>query len=129
MSGVTVYESDDRATVVGGAMSSKFVGEDFYYVAADERLMRLPPGGGAPELVRAGVGGLTAQETLAGSVLLLYAVNADLPTGTVSFLDPVTLQEMFPPVDLNMSFFLSPDRRWLLIADTSTASTTRSSTR
>jgi hypothetical protein len=115
--GTTVYESDDRATVLGGTMSTMFVGEDFYYVAADERLMRLPSGGGAPEFVRAGVSGVEAQETLAGPVLILRALSADRTAGIVSFLDPLTLQEIFPPVDLNVSFVLSPDGRWLFTAE------------
>ena len=115
--GATVYESDDRATVVAGVTLAEFGGEDFYYVAADRRLMRLPPGGGAPVFVRAGVDGFRAEKTLTGLVLILHAVNADLTAGTVSFLDPVTLQEVFPPVDLNVSFILSPDGRWLFTVD------------
>jgi len=115
--GVTVYESDDRATVLAGVMAAEFGGEDLYYVTADQRLMRLPPGGGAPEFVRAGVSFAHAQETLAGLVLILHAVSADHTTGTVFFLDPVTLQEPFPPVDLSASFVLSPDGRWLFTAD------------
>ncbi len=116
-SDVTVYESDDRATVLTGAMSPEFSGEDLYYAAADERLMRLPPGGGAPELVRAGVSAFKPQETLAGMVLILHALSADHTAGTISFVDPVTLQELFPPVDLNVSFVLSPDGRWLFTAE------------
>jgi hypothetical protein len=114
---VTVYESDDRATVLADTLSAAFVGDDFYYLAADRRLMRLPPNGGAPELVRAGVSAFDSQDTLAGPVLILYALTADLSGGTVFFLDPVTLQEMFPPVDLSVSFAVSPDRRWLFVSD------------
>jgi hypothetical protein len=115
--GVTVYEFDDRATVLAGTTSAKFVGEDFYYVSADKRLMRLPSSGGEPEFVRPGVSAFDARETLAGPVLILYEVTADLAAGTVSFLDPVTLQAMFRPVELSVSFSVSPDRRWLLITD------------
>jgi hypothetical protein len=114
---VAVYESDDRATVLAGTMSAKFVGEDFYYVAADKRLMRLPASGGEPELVRAGVSAFEAQETLAGTLLILFALTPDLTVGTVTIFDPVTLQEMFRPVELSMSVSVSPDRRWLLITD------------
>ena len=117
--GVTVYESDDRATVLTGTSSEGFVGEDFYYVTAEQQLMRLPSNGGEPELVRAGVFAVDSRETLAGPVLLLFTLTliGDVPTGTVTVVDPVTLQEMFPPVDINMPVSVSPDRRWLLITD------------
>ena len=101
-SNVTVYESDDRATVLAGAASASFVGEDLYYLEAESRLMRLTANG-APELVREGVAGFDWQDTLAGPVLLLVDVTIidDLPTGTVTVVDPVTLQGMFRPVDLD----------------------------
>jgi hypothetical protein len=114
---LTVYESDDRATVVNGTVSAGFVGEEFYYVGVDKQLMRLPSGGGAPELVRAGVSFLGARESLAGQVLVLYALSADQTAGTITFLDPITLQETFPPIDRDVSFVLSPDGRWLFTAD------------
>ena len=119
---ITLYEADDRATVVQDANNGLFIGEDFYYATTAQALMRLAPNG-TPALVRERVGTFSTQDTDAGPVLVVF-LNTDDPTaGVTSFVDPATGQDLFPPVDPRLQHTVSPDRRWLLALETTSGYT------
>jgi hypothetical protein len=60
--------------------------------------MHLPPHG-VPELVRAGVTGFYVQRTDTGPLLETITPGADPSTGTSTIVDPVTLEDLFTPIE------------------------------
>jgi hypothetical protein len=114
-SDATLYESDGQATHLAGVYPgyAAFVDEDLFYVDMDQGLMHLPPHG-VPELVRAGVTGFYEQKTDTGPVLDTVTPGADPSVGSSSILDPVTLEDLFTPIEHD-PISVSPDRRWLLV--------------
>ena len=120
-SSTMVFEDDGQATpiaVMGTAQGyAQFAGEDLFYIDPQQGLMRLRPHG-TPEAVRAGITTFSQQATDAGPLLIVSTTAPDFTSGTSAVIDPVTLEELFPPMDslfINMS--VSPDRRWLLVDD------------
>jgi hypothetical protein len=117
---ITLLEIDDRTTVITDVAFGQpgFVGEDFYYVAAGGRLRRVPPGA-QPETVRDGVVAFQSRATTNGPVVILMLGEDFSSLGTLSLLDPATLQERPLAIDaeraINNGYDLSSDGRWLLV--------------
>lgn len=111
----TLFESDGQATQLPDVFqgNATFVGEDLFYVVQEQGLMHLPPHG-VPELVRAGVTGFYVQRTDTGPLLETITPGADPSTGTSTIVDPITLEDLFTPIE-NDPISVSPDRRWLLV--------------
>src|SRR4030095_14237375 len=115
----TVYESDGQATQIADSSNTAgFVGEDVFYVVPDQGLMRLPPHG-VPELIRAGITGFQELPSQTGQLLLVLGPGADPSVGTRSVIDPITLEDLFGPIEASAftSFSVSPHRRWLLVGE------------
>jgi hypothetical protein len=115
-SDATLYENDGQATQLAGVYQgyAQFVGEDLFYVVSEQGLMHVPPHG-VPELVRAGVTDFYEQKTDTGPLLDIFITpGAGAGAATSSILDPVTLQDLFTPIE-NDPISVSPDRRWLLV--------------
>jgi len=127
--GFTLYEADDRMTVVEGMTYGVFIGddEDLIYLSAQKELTRIPPGG-APEVLATGISGLSFLAPT-NALLLLARPTADPAVQAASVFDPVTLQETpFPfsensPLQ-NTTVTASPDGRWLLDVSSSLDFTT-----
>jgi len=113
----TLFENDGQATTLTGEGrgNAQFVGEDLFYLVAGQGLLHLPPHG-VPELVQAGVTGLSQQPTDSGPLLITTTPGADPNFGRSFVLDPVTLETLFAPVEM-YPISVSPDRRWLLVDD------------
>jgi len=112
----TLFENDGQATTLAGLGQGdvEFVGEDLFFLAPGQGLFHLPPHG-VPELVRAGATGFVQQQTQTGPLLIVLTPGADPNSlGNSSVLDPVTLQDLFTPIE-NDPISVSPDRRWLLV--------------
>jgi hypothetical protein len=120
VAGFTLYEIDDRATVVDGTSSGVFIGEDedVYYVTAQQELARIPPGG-TPEVLATGVSAFSMLGP-ANTVLVLGRPTAADPTvSTLSVFDSATRQETPYPFGgvtpfVGSEVTASPDGRWLL---------------
>jgi hypothetical protein len=118
----TLYEADDRAVALGTTNYGLFIGEDLYYVTAQQELMRLVPGG-VPELLSTGIGFFN-RLTLEGDLLLeLVRSSADLTSNTYSIFDAVTLEETASPFG-STPFAMLTDGRWLLALDFTSGSAT-----
>ncbi len=113
----TLSEADGRSTTIDPVVptsftSARFVGEDFYYVDTQARLMDIPASGVAKPIA-AGVASFTGWQTPDGALLVLDRATP-APGGTLSSLrDPVTGQETTLPFDGELAT-LSPDANWLL---------------
>jgi hypothetical protein len=110
----TLYEADDRVLPLGATRFGLFVGEDLYYVTAQQELMRIAPGG-APELLRTGIFSFSPHMTEGNPLLLLSRATDDPFVYSSSIFDTVTLEETPSPVQ--GQFSMSPDGRWLLTVD------------
>lgn len=111
----TLFENDGQATTLAGVGQGivQFVGEDLFYLGPGQGLLHLPPHA-VPESVRAGVTGFSQQPTQSGPLLITTTPGADPNFGRSFVLDPVTLEDLFAPVE-NDPISVSPDRRWLLV--------------
>jgi len=111
----TLYEADDRVIPLGRATDVGFVGEVLLFVAAQQELMRILPGG-APERVATGVVGVSQQMTDGDRLIVLFRPTADPMVNAASVLDVVTLEETPGPPGA-LAFTLSPSGRWFYRAD------------